>query len=91
MESIISVKHECADGWHTFTSPQVPGLYLVGRDDDLEGIYQAIPDAIARLALADFGVKVVVRQEKTFSSCVEGLPNKNRAEIAHYSVVPRAA
>jgi hypothetical protein len=42
-EAIISVRHKYDDGWHTFTSPQVPGLYLVGKTEDLEGLYAAIP------------------------------------------------
>ena len=40
---IITVLHECADGWHTFTSPEVPGFYMIVEESDLQGAYEDIP------------------------------------------------
>lgn len=90
-ESIVSVIHECADGWHTFTSKQVPGLFLVGQDADLQEVYEAIPNVIAALARADFGQDVSVTPEKSFSSYVDSLPAAHPASERHYSVRPVAA
>ena len=43
MSGIINVLHECEEGFHEFTSPQIPGFYLVVDQDDLKAGFEDIP------------------------------------------------
>ncbi len=88
---IIEVKHEVSNGWHEFTSPQVPGLYIVAEMDDLEAAYEDVPMVIAQLIEADFGLKVVVEREPSYSEYLDGLPEAFKPSIRHYSVEKIAA
>ena len=83
---IIDVLHECEEGWHTFTSPHIPGLYLVGEQPHLQELYDEIPQVISTLAKADFGREVLVSLEKTYSSYLEELPDHYRPDVRHYSI-----
>jgi len=92
VDSIVGVAHEVDDGWHTFTSPQVPGLYMIGKSEDLEELYASVPKVIEELARADFGLIVKVTQRETFSSYIERMNKKFAAlELIHYSVTSEAA
>jgi hypothetical protein len=93
MTGIIDVDHDCQDGWHEFTSPQVPGLYVVyeAKDiKDLETAYYDISTVIEALIYADYAVPVKVRPEKTFEQYHAGLPDTHRAR-RHYFVERVAA
>ena len=90
-KAIITVLHESGDGWHTFTSEQVPGLFLTGREEDLQQLYEAVPNVIAELAKADFGSDVVVSQEGTFSSYMESFTPARIPPLSHYSIKTQAA
>jgi hypothetical protein len=90
-KAIVTVLHEVDEGWHTFTSEQVPGLFLTGRDEDLEQLYESVPGVIADLAKADFGRDVVVLQERTFSYYVQSLAPASVPPVSHYSIDPQAA
>ena len=84
---IVDVIHDCKDGWHKFTSPQIPGLYIVAAADDLEEAYADIPRAIAELIFADRGRRPVVRAESSYAEYLKTLPASRRpSEIRHYSV-----
>jgi len=87
---IIDVMHECADGWHTFTSPQVPGLFLTAEMAQLEEIYAEIPTAIAALAKADFGKDVKAELVKSYSDYAAGLPETHQP-VTHYEIRDLAA
>jgi hypothetical protein len=91
MATIIDVIHECSEGWHKFTSPQVPGFYLVAERDDLERAYEDIPRSIEALIFHDRKERVTVRPEKTYSDYVASLPEAHEPAIRHYSVEKRAA
>ena len=87
---IIDVMHECGDGWHTFTSPHLPGLFLTAEQADLPAIYEQIPVAIAALAKADFGKDIVVKLVKSYSDYAAALPVTHQP-VSHYEVVDLAA
>ncbi len=89
--AIIDVMHVHEDGWHKFTSSQIPGLYLIVESRDLEQAYDDIPRAIEELIFVDSGKRVTVRPEKTYSDYYKTLPDSHRPIIRHYSVEPLAA
>lgn len=72
----IDVEHACEDGYHEFTSPQVPGFYIVSND--LEVAYADIPAALAALLEADFGGSFTVKPEIPFDQYVRSLPESHR-------------
>ncbi len=82
---IIDVMHECSDGWHTFTSTQVPGLFMTGEQNDLEEMYDEIPVAIAALTKADFGKDVLVVPVDTYTDYASRLPASHQP-VTHYAV-----
>jgi hypothetical protein len=82
---IIEVRHDCADGWHTFTSDQVPGLFLAGERADLEELYEEIPQVIAALAKCDFGRDVEVTPAQTYSDYAASLPDTH-LPVKHYTI-----
>jgi hypothetical protein len=88
---IIDVSHKCSDGWHEFTSPQIPGLFLSAPQDDLVLVFEEIPVVIAELIKADTGMPVSVKAEQSYDEYVAGLPEEYRPSIRHYSVEKMAA
>ena len=89
-DQIITVSHEHSEGWHTFTSEQVPGLFVTGRDEDLQGLYEAVPVVIAELAKVDFGRMVTVTPEHTFSSYMEEIRPTDIPPVRYYSIKSKA-
>jgi hypothetical protein len=88
---IITVLHEAEDEWHKFTSLEIPGLYMVVRQDDLEAAYKDIPRAIEELILADTGKRVSVHPQKTYGEYLTTLPQSHHPVPRHYSVERAAA
>jgi hypothetical protein len=74
MEAVLNVRHEAHDGWHTFTSPNLRGLFLTGRAKDLDQLYDCLPTAIATLIECDTAGPFKVRPAKPFDR-----PNRNQA------------
>lgn len=89
--AIIDVVRVSEDGWETFTSPQIPGLYMVVESSDLEGAYDDLPRAIELLILNDTGKTVSVRAENTFGDYLKSQAAPGRSIIRHYSIEPVAA
>lgn len=87
---IIDVIHECADGWHTFTSPQVPGLFLTAERNDLEEIYAEIPKAIEALTKADFGKSIRAKLVDSYTEYAATLPESYQP-VSHYEICDLAA
>lgn len=87
---IIDVRHECVNGWHEFTSPQVPGLYIVAEQNDLEAAYADIPEVLALIIEADTGKKVTIKREPSYEEYLAGLPYEFRPNI-YYSIEKMAA
>lgn len=90
-DGIINVLHECDDGFHEFTSPQIPGFYLVVPQDDLETAFADVPRVIEELIHGDYDVRVTVKQEQTYSEYVDGLPDTHKPVIRNYYVERLAA
>ena len=82
---IIEVRHDCAEGWHRFTSEQVPGLFLAGMREDLEEVYDEIPQVIAALLKCDFDRDVEVTPAQTYSVYAASLPDTH-LPVKHYTV-----
>ena len=91
MASYITVNHRCENGWHEFDSPQVPGLFMIVEQNDLEAAYADIPKAIEMLIRADTGQEVRVRQEETYSEYLERLPESHLPSQRYYSIEKLAA
>lgn len=51
-ESVITVLHQEKSGWHIFTSDQLPGLFLSGRDEDYTELCESLPSTISALIAA---------------------------------------
>ncbi len=88
---IVDVRHVCTDGYHKFTSPQVPGLYLIAEQEHLEEVYAEIPQVIAAIINADFKSDVQVTIQKSYAAYENELPPEFKPEFSHYSVVKRVA
>ena len=87
MPEIVDVWHHRSDGYHKFTSPHVPGLYLVTETKDLSDVYQEIPTIISALVKADFGYDVTVSREATCSIYHEITDHMAGPTILHFSLV----
>lgn len=86
MPDILDVWHHRSDGYHKFTSPHVPGLYLVAEGRDLQEVYQEIPNVIAAIVKADFGHDVAVARENTCSLYHEVTDHMPGPTILHFSM-----
>lgn len=86
MSDIVDVWHHRSDGYHKFTSPHVPGLYMVTETKDLTEVYQEIPTVIAALVKADFGFDVAVSREGTCALYHEITDHMPGPTILHFSV-----
>ena len=86
METVVSVRHERSDGFHVFTSPEVPGLYLLGPDNDYQGLESTIPEAIINLAEADQRKPFRVRRVWPYSSEISS-DTAGKATFLYYILV----
>jgi len=90
-QAIITVQHDCAGGWHQFSSDQVPGFYMIAAQDDLETAFGDIPVMLQHLIEADEGRKVTIELVETYSEYVEKLPEDFRPRVHHYTIEKLAA
>lgn len=77
---IVTVFHMNGGAWHKFTSPQVPGLYVVVDTGAVESAVKEIPGALEKLIGDSTGHAVRVKPENTFAA---DLVSKS---LCHYSV-----
>jgi hypothetical protein len=69
----VSVQYRHRDGWHIFTSQDIPGLYIASQN--AKAAYEDVPVAVKRLLELDFKCSCeVVRTEPfdTFAQTVLG-------------------
>ncbi len=66
MAAILSVFHERQTGWHTFTSPQIRGLFLTGPDKDAQALLEALPSTIRALIEAMEHRSVSIQQAESY-------------------------
>ena len=62
MEVVLQVSHETRAQWHTFTSSDVPGLFVMGQSDHLSDLLDSLPATIAALVEARTGKSADVRR-----------------------------
>jgi hypothetical protein len=61
----VGVKYKSTiDGWHVFSSEELPGLYVASQDAELA--YNDVATAIEKLLWLDEGVKFQIRPEVPF-------------------------
>lgn len=91
VKQFIDVSHECADGWHTFTSDHIPGLFLTVHEANLEAGFNDIPQAIEQLIYADYGRKVKVEAQLTYDAYLVTLPESHKPTRHYYAIEDRKA
>jgi len=62
---MIYAKYECVDGWHTFVSDELPGLYVTHKD--LKVAFEDVGPSIALLMRLDHGIECNVSPELLLS------------------------
>ena len=94
MAAILSVFHQHETGWHTFTSPQLPGLFLAGPDEDALSLSDALPSTIRALIEAADQRAVLIRRAESYRSRIGPGHNINVRDVLHFlvtSVEPEAS
>jgi hypothetical protein len=86
MVSIINVLYESVDGFHRFTSPQMPGLCIIVEPDQYALALEDLPTAIALLIEGDFGHRATVNRLETLDDYAPFLPKDNRNKILHFAI-----
>ena len=64
----IQIQHQFKNGLHTFTSPDIPGLYVTS--EDLEKGFEAVPSSIRALLVIELQCKpeeIVIRSPLPFN------------------------
>lgn len=64
--SVVSVFYEDVEGWHRFTSPQMPGFCVIVEPPNYAAAVADIPEAIRVLYERDFKTTITITQLKTF-------------------------
>lgn len=91
----IQVKYRhMLDGWHVFTSDELPGLYVASKDAELA--YHDVATAIEKLLLLDEGIKCKTRLEVPFGQFLGMLrqaqkPHRAFVTDQRYTVFAEAA
>src|SRR5262249_32007837 len=86
MPSVINVIHEAVEGYHRFTSPQIPGLCVLVEPDQYDLGVADLPDAIALLMQADFGRRPTVTPLETLSDYSRFIPAAEKHQVLHFSI-----
>ena len=86
VKRIIEVTHACSEGWHTFTSEHIPGLFLTVHEANLEAAFYDIPKAIEALIFADYKRRVQVRPEITYDEYLVTLPPSHKPTRKYYAI-----
>ena len=75
----IPVAYKCVDGWHVFSSPSMPGLYVSSQD--AEKAFHDVGPSIEVLFEMDEGVKIRAVAESKLSEFL--------AEVKGYAAEPK--
>ncbi len=87
MAAILSVFHQHETGWHTYTSPQLPGLFLTGPDEDALSLSDALPSTICALIEAADQRAVLIRRAESYRSrAAAGHNEHNMKDVLHFLV-----
>ena len=52
MPQVLAIIHRHTMGWHTYTSPQLKGLFVTGPDDQASSLRDSVPVTIKALVEA---------------------------------------
>ena len=72
--STITIDYRVIDGWHVFTSADVPGLYVANEDQEVA--FDAVGPTIEMLLQLNENVRVEVRPAVTFSRFLDQMKRK---------------
>jgi len=86
MTAILSVFHEHVAGWHTFTSPQMPGLFLTGPDEDFNALCDALPSTINALIEAEGRRPVSIQAAESYHNNVTEAAKADRQKVLHFMI-----
>lgn len=87
MTAILSVFHQHETGWHTYTSPQLPGLFLTGPDADAPALCDALPSTIgALIEAADQRAVSILPAESYRGRAAAGHNSVNEGDVLHFLV-----
>ena len=73
----VTIRDNASAGWHEFTSPDIPGFYMVAPEEKVTAAYEDIPRAIELLYQAQ-KKKAVVR--------LKGIKSSPGAQIRQYAI-----
>ena len=86
MAAIMSVFHEHQTGWHTYTSPQIRGLFLTGPDEDAQALLKALPSTICALIESMEHRSVSVQQAESYRGYAASAQGAGTKEVLHFLV-----
>ena len=86
MTAILSVIHQHETGWHTYTSPQLPGLFLTGPEEDARALSDALPSTICALIEAADQRAVSIRQAESYRGRLASGHNIIARDVLHFLV-----
>ena len=86
MAAILSVFHEHQTGWHTYTSPQIRGLFLTGPDKDAQALLEALPSTISALIEAMEHLSVFIQQAESYQGHAALAQDAGTKEVLHFLV-----
>jgi hypothetical protein len=82
---VVSVHYENIEGWHRFTSPQIPGFCVIVEPDQFEIGLEDVPRTIELMIFGDFGKRVKATPLQTYSGYSVVAPTR-MPKIYHYAI-----
>ena len=80
---VVDVMYENVEGWHRFTSPQIPGFCVIVEPNQFQTGLDDIPEAIAIIIAGDHGKRVIATRLETYSD----YPSRDKTPpIYHYMI-----
>jgi hypothetical protein len=76
----VVIKRKIQDGWHVYTCDQLPGLFVVSKDDRIA--YHDVLRSIKALIKLDFGIDCVVGHKVGYAEFIEQFQLAQRARSA---------
>jgi hypothetical protein len=82
---IVSVCYENVEGWHRFTSPQIPGFCVIVEPDQFQIGLDDVPKALELIIASDHGKRVTASPLPPYSEYFARAPSK-APRIYHYAI-----
>jgi hypothetical protein len=79
---VVDVMYENVEGWHRFTSPQIPGFCVIVEPDQFQTGLDDVPEAITNIIAGDHGRRVTATRLETYSDYSREKP----PPIYHYMI-----